>query len=235
MMIGSNIPRYLWMKNMTLYWVGAAALCIWFLFVHSPPFIIKRKVYQDFPLATHMGGAYTIYLACLVNSLFTPSTLPNGRKVHTTIGKIGMISGLVSFALGFYCAWLRPVTPPLSFSIGITVGGVAQVISQIVGWKAIRNYQRYSTESQELLEAGDHAQNANRLAELERKKRASLTMHVYNMVALYTVACGAPALLRITGMILPEGMGVPGLVGSVVFLNLLVKPFGDMYLHKKKE
>jgi hypothetical protein len=228
-----DFPTNLCLKNLTVFWIGASALCIWFLFVHAPPFIVERKVYQDVPLAAHLGGAYTIYLTCLVNSLFTPSPFKYGKELHTTIGKVGMVFGFVSFALGFYCSWLRAVTPPLSFSIGITVGGIAQIISQIVGWRAIKKFQRYSKEEQEMLAEGDTKHDAEKLADLKDKKRASMMTHVYNMVALYMVACGAPALLRVTGMFLPEGMGVLGLVGSVVFLNLLVKPFGDTYLRKR--
>lgn len=223
------------LKNVTIYWVGATVLCLWFLFVHAPPFIIERKVYQDIPLATHLGGAYTIYLVCMLNSLFTPST-ECGKKFHTIIGKVGMVFGFVSFGLGFYCAWLRRVKPPLGFSIGITIGGVAQVISQIVGWNAIRNHQRYSNEAKEILTKNDDMNQADRtkLQELETKKQASLMTHVYNMVALYIVACGAPALLRLTGIIFADGAGISGLIGSIVLLNLLVKPFGDTYFRKKR-
>ncbi|KAG7344345.1 hypothetical protein IV203_022353 [Nitzschia inconspicua] len=235
MSIVASTTRHLYLKNVTFFWVGATALCIWFLFVHAPPFIVKRKIYKDVPLAAHLGGAYAIYLACLFNSLFTPSTLKYGKEVHTAIGRIGMVSGLVSFALGFYCAWLRPVTPPLSFSIGITVGGVAQIVSQLVGWKAIWNYQRLSLEERELLSQGYNEQNSDKLAELRVEKRKSLSTHIYNMIALYTIACGAPALIRIAGMVLPEEMSVPGLVGSVIFLNLIAKPFGGSYVRNIKK
>jgi hypothetical protein len=234
MMGETDSPTALYLENLTAFWIGASALCVWFLFFHAPPFILERKVYRDIPLAAHLGSAYTIYLACLVNSLFTPSTLKYGKELHTIIGKIGMVSGFVSFTLGFYCSWLRPVTPPLSFSIGITIGGIAQIVSQIVGWRAIQNFQRISNEEQKLWNDGNAQRDPQKLADLEGKKRASLMTHVYNMVALYTVACGAPALLRATGMVFPGRMGVSGLLVSVVFLNLLVKPFGDTYLHKEK-
>lgn len=223
-------------KNLSLYWAGSAVLCVWFLFVHSPPFLVERRVLTtDAPLATHLAGAYTIYLSCLVNSLFTPSTRP-GSVLHVWLGRVGMVSGLLSFVMGFYCAWLRPVVPPLGFSVGITVGGVAQIVAQVAGYRAIRRYGRYSRELEAMSESGPATpeKDAQR-SDLQMKRDASLRTHIYNMVALFAVACGAPALLRVTRMILPEDMGVPGLVGSIVSLNLLVKPFGDTYLRNNAD
>jgi hypothetical protein len=221
------------MKNLNMFWIGSAILCIWFLFIHSPPFIVERKVLTDPPFASHLAGAYTIYLSCLVNTLFTPSTRP-GSIFHVWLGRVGMVAGVLSFIMGFYCAWLRPVVPPLGFAIGITIGGVAQLVSQFAGYRAIRQYQKFSKQLDELKEAGSIStpEKKEQRAELEKKKEKSLRVHIFNMVALFTVACGSPALIRITGMILPDELSVLGVVGSVVFLNLLAQPFGRSYLRK---
>jgi hypothetical protein len=146
-----------------------------------------------------------------------------------------MVAGIFSFAMGFCCAWLRPVVPPLGFSIGITVGGLAQLMSQLAGYRAIRRYQQFGKQLDELKESGPVStpEKTAQRSELEQKREASLRTHIFNMVALFSVACGSPALLRVIGMILPEEWGVLGIVGTVVLLNLLVKPFGNTYLREK--
>jgi peptidoglycan biosynthesis protein MviN/MurJ (putative lipid II flippase) len=60
-----------------------------------------------------------------------------------------MVSGLVSFGLGAYCAWwpYRETRPPIGFAIGITFGGIAQVIAQRSGYNAIMAIQCIKIES----------------------------------------------------------------------------------------
>lgn len=43
-------------KNISVYWLFATCLCVWFLFLHSLPVIAERRMYHDIPLATHLAG-----------------------------------------------------------------------------------------------------------------------------------------------------------------------------------
>ena len=94
------------LKNINIYWLGATILAIWFLFIHSPPILIERKVLHDLPFLTHLIGAYSLYLACIFNTLFTPSTL-NGksRYLHVYMGRLSLIAGMIGFMYGLFCSW----------------------------------------------------------------------------------------------------------------------------------
>jgi hypothetical protein len=217
------------LKNVSIYWIFASSIAIWFLFIHSPAFIVRRKVYNDWPLATHIIGAYTIYLACVVNTLFTPSTFGGkARCWHIWIGRIAMISGLVSFGLGAYCVWwpYRETRPPIGFAIGITLGGIAQVITQCNGYNAIR---RFNALKSKLKDMEKSQVNGGELEECKEQMESALRTHIYNMIGLFVVACGIPASIRIADM-LPEGLGVASLIGVIVLFQLIAKPFGDTYI-----
>lgn len=222
-MVSTMLP----IKNINIFWIGLTSLAVWFLFIHSPPILLRRKAYQDFPFASHLLGAYTVYITCIINTLFTPSSLlGKARPFHIWIGRIGYISGLISFCFGAYIAWWphRENIPPIGFSIGITIGGVAQVISQLAGYRAIR---RFRVLKQQIAQA-DSCTSMEVLNEMEAQKKSALRTHIYNMVALFAVACGAPAGIRLVEMLGAGGMG--GLILSLVGLNLVVKPYGDTFV-----
>ena len=220
-------------KNLTIYWALASSIAIWFLFIHAPEFVIRRKVYADFPLGTHLIGAYSIYLACIFNTLFTPSTL-NGeaRPWHIWIGRVGMVSGLLSFGFGLFCAWwpYRPIRPPLGFSIGITIGGIAQIATQRAGYRAIQRFYVLKAKLTELEEAKAASEE---IEELKKQKESALRAHVYNMVTLFVAACGIPAGLRIAE-VLPNSMGAVREIGVIAFLLFMCRPFGDSYFKSTK-
>lgn len=219
-------------KNLNIYWVVASSVAIWFLFIHAPPFIIRRKFYQDIPMATHLAGAYTIYLACMFNTMFTPSTLHGkARPWHIWIGRVGMVSGVVSFVIGLYCAWwpYREMAPPLGFSIGITVGGVMQVLTQKNGYLAIKRFGLLKREVEEMVRLN---QRGEPLEKLKQEKEAALRSHIYNMVCLFVVACGIPAGLRIADM-LPQMLGPLRMIAVIVLTQVAVKPYGDTFIKSR--
>jgi hypothetical protein len=224
---GNTMP-----SNLSIHWIIASSIAVWFLFIHSPPFLIKRNVLSDFPFATHMFGAYTIYLSCMFNTLFTPSSLRGkARPFHIWIGRIGMISGIVSFVFGFYCAWWpsRLTRPPLGFSIGITIGGLAQIVTQYVGYVAIQKYQKITTKLKEM-DASNIQENE--VEKMKQQSQGALRTHVYNMVFLFVAACGIPAGLRIADM-LPASWGIARTIGIIILFELMGKAFGDSYFKSK--
>lgn len=219
----SFIPKYL-----TLHWAAFATLMIWFLFVHSPPILVASKVLYDPPFALHLGGAYTVYLVCAWNTVFTPSTLDGDAKVyHIWIGRIGMVAGLISFALGAVCAWwpTRDL-PPIGFSIGISAGGLGQLFFQYTGFTAIRRYRVLK----EKIQSG--SPSTDELILLQAEKDECLKLHVYNMCGLFIVGCGAPAGIRLLSAMYGDTSTI-ALIATVIVLICLVRPFGDIYLKKE--
>lgn len=218
-------------KNLNVYWVVASSVAIWFLFIHAPPLLISRKVFQDAAMSTHMAGAYTIYLACVFNTMLTPSTLHgNARPWHVWVGRIGMVAGIISFILGLYCAWwpYREIIPPLGFSIGITFGGIMQILSQKNGYRAICKFKRLKLEVEEMERGGKKGEE---LETLKDEKEVALRSHIYNMVALFVAACGIPAGIRIADM-LPEIMGPLRVGGVIALTQWAIKPYGDTFIAK---
>lgn len=201
-------PFFAFAKNIRVYWIGATVLACWFLFVHAPPFLVRRQVWKDFPLLTHLVCAYSIYLACILNTVFTPTVVP--AAVHTWIGRAGMVAGIVSFVLGFYCTWLRPEhKPDLGFAVGITAGGMGQLYAQYAGYRAIRRYKRQDLDPDE--------------------RRKALREHVFNMVTLFVAACGIPAGIRFAESMLPPALETLGLILIIIGFSKVADPFGESY------
>jgi len=182
-------------KNVNIYWLSATGLAIWFLFVHSPPLLRSRNVFQDAPFLGHLIGAYSIYLSCIHNTLVTPSVKASS---HIMVGRVGMALGVIGFMFGMYCSWWpgRDPLPPLGFSIGITIGGVAQMGLQIAGYSAIRRFQKLRDQLDESTPEQDSFLLVDR-EELERQKKKALIAHIDSMVSLFVIACGTPAALRL--------------------------------------
>ena len=222
-----NLP-----KNLTIYWIISTSLAIWFLFIHSPPLLVKRKVIHDVPFAVHLTGAYTIYIACIANTLFTPSTLLGKAKpFHVWIGRLGLLFGYISFAAGAYCAWWPgrgDKLPDLGFAIGITVGGIAQVCAQTAGYRAIQKFKELKVQILELQRFDDKKMKTAEIDDLCKRRDDALRIHIFNMVSLFVAACGIPAGIRFAS-VLGLGDSFMGLIAPVVLLNLMVNPFATSY------
>ncbi len=238
-------------KNLSVYWVISTGLAVWFLFIHSPPMLRERFdgyalsiFYRDPFFALHLTGAYIIYIACIHNTLLTPSCL-NGdaRTYHVYVGRIGMIAGVVGFVLGAYCAW-SPSRPnhDQGFAIGITIGGVMQLMAQAGGYFSIRKYQRLKQEIEDLTsyvadegtsdmnygsmdESGGGLVNpSTKIDELTVERDEALKTHIKCMIGLFAVACGIPALLRIVG-----DLGSNAIWVSIAVVNVMAIRFERFY------
>mmetsp|Transcript_24011 Transcript_24011/g.37005 ORF Transcript_24011/g.37005 Transcript_24011/m.37005 type:complete len:295 (-) Transcript_24011:272-1156(-) len=243
------------MKHLNVYWTLATSLGIWFLFLHSPPILSERKVLywnhenhtletNDAPFLLHLIGSYVIYIICMLNTLYTPScstmTLIGGtavvkaRSMHVWMGRCAMIAGYMSFALGVYLAWGQHETPPLGFSVGITAGGIAQMYCQITGHYAICEYRRlkqlvHSLEHQE----DDGQRQPSSLVELEDatdKMQNALHRHIYSMLAIFLLACGIPAGMRLSGD-LSRGNGIANSILAMLVFASLVMMQRQMFRH----
>lgn len=153
-------------------------------------------------LLTH---CHSIYVACIVNSLITPSI---NRRLHVTVGRIGFVLGAWGFGWGAWMSWGRkPVD--LDFAIPITIGGVLQIISQALGYWAIQQYRAVGIKIAE-------ASSPEREAQLKGEQQSHLMLHIGCMIGLFVNACTIPAIIRVT-----DGGGVPLLLAAIGGLNIL--------------
>ncbi len=160
-----------------------------------------------------------------------------------------MIAGVVGFVFGAYCAW-SPSRPnhDQGFAIGITIGGAFQLMAQAVGYVSICKYQRLKQEIDELTsyvadegtsdlnygsmdESGGALINpSTKIDELTVKRDEALKSHIKYMIALFAVACGVPALLRIVGAVaFLEDLGSNAIWVSIAVLNAVAIPFERFY------
>jgi hypothetical protein len=177
--------------NLYACWTAATAICVWFLFVHAPPTLRHRYPIGGIPplLWFHLIGAGGVYLGCVHNAICTPSIV--GPVWHGTVGRIALILGIVGFCTGLILAARKIANDPV-FAIGITIGGVAQMVCQYYGYVSIKRYQTLRDETE---------RSSSQSAEMQ----TALEGHVANMISLFVQACGIPALIR-----LAEGFSIAG-------------------------
>jgi hypothetical protein len=207
-------------KNFNPYWGAVTGLACWFLLWHTPTFWKNRRISRDIVLAVHIVAAGTIYLACAHNCLITPSLHPIAKISHTWIGRLGLLSGVVSFSLGLFLAWSRLAlmgsasstgcdasvvgSTTLGFAIPITIGGILQIMCEVQGFRAIRKFKRLK---QHLEEASRPSNSSNTTMDqeekksLEEQKEAALKTHIGYMLSLFVMACSIPAGIRLSGSI----------------------------------
>ena len=138
-----------------------------------------------------------------------------------------MVSGVISFGFGLFCAWwpYRSSPPSLGLAIGTSIGGTAQILSQVAGFVAIKRYQKLKAQVEETEATSIGGEE---LEMLKLQKESALRSHVFSMVLLFVCACGLPAALRIAEL-LPEQLGFSRELGVIVLTVALSKPFGDFY------
>lgn len=187
--------------NINTYWIVATSVFTWLIFFHSPQLFQSTKVQDNPVFGTHLVLAYILYGVCIVNALCTPL---NGSRVHSVVGKVGMLAGYASFCVGLYLAWWPGRSgelPPLAFSIPITSIGIFQLVFQYLGVSSIREFK------------------AN-----QRKKKAGalLQNHIFYMVALLSVCCVAPSgILFFVTLGWDDGFGLVFLVACIASVRPL--------------
>ena len=191
-------------------WVLSTVLCFWFLFIHSPIVLFRKDSIEPL-LYVHLVGAYSIYLVCVHNTLLTPSTFGGlARPFHIWGGRIGLVLGTIGFFSGCVLTWI--VLDPqddMGFSIGITIGGISQILCQVFGYRSIRLFQEVRAK----IKAKEY-KNSEELLILEDEQDKHLCVHVIFMVNLFVQACGVPAAIRLGGMM--------GVIATVLLILLLI-------------
>lgn len=196
-------------KNLSLYWVAATAVGVWFLFVHSPPILSERQVWKDPLFLAHLIGVFAVYLACMHNALFTPTTFACAKTFHVWIGRIGLVMGVVGFLSGFTLTWTRIAGDDWGFSISITAGGVLQMYAQTRGYVAIKMYQAHQQELTR--NTGGELFSSGVREELELARDEALKQHIFYMIVLFVMACGIPGIIRFI-----EAEGLDGAIWPIL-------------------
>jgi hypothetical protein len=182
------------LPNLNLYWLTGTGLAFWLLAVHTPPFLRARPdLYRSVLFLFHLVGAGGVYLACIHNTLITPSMWKGvARTHHVWVGRIGLVLGFIGFIAGFVLTWFRR-NPNLGFAIPISIGGCLQMISQYQGYWSIQEYIDLKAQIVMLPPSADPQLKAG----LTRRKSEALRRHVFNMISLFFLGCGIPAIIRL--------------------------------------
>lgn len=240
-------------KNINLPWFAATGLAVWFLFVHTPPFWIHRKlITRDVILAIHIVAASTIYLSCAHNCMFTPSFInsfgKSSKTMHVWVGRIGMVAGIISFSLGAFLAWSRLGLDTvggttLAFALPITIGGIAQLSAQYYGYSAIRRYKSLgydiSLKQRQIDEKETFVSDEQKICLMEEinimkvSQQKALRNHIGNMISLFVSACGIPAGIRLAEVMTGGKDGVAtifAIVSVIVALSVLASRYMNMMM-----
>jgi len=215
------------LKNANLYWRLATGLAVWFLCFHTPVFWRQRRISRDTMLAVHIVTAAMVYLACVHNCLLTPSLHAVTKWMHRWMGRIGLLSGLVSFSLGAFLAWSRlnrvgEGSTSLGFAIPITIGGILQLQCEYKGYRAIRKYKALQTEIDALRQAKMAGKmDRHRLQQLLVDQRVALGNHISWLLNLFVMACGIPAGIRLAEVFVPGDEGIQGILALLGVIGAL--------------
>jgi len=213
-------------ENITIYWVAATAIAIWFLFIHSPPILIQRNIFQDPLFLLHLCGAYTVYLACIHNTLLTPTMLQSkARQFHVFVGRLGMVAGVVGFIFGLLVAWLPSRGTDQGFAIGISIGGTLQMVAQTQGYQGIKTYKKLKFQI-ESIENNDGCMTD--LEDLRDQRDKALEMHIKGMLSLFVSACTIPAMLRLVDHV-PDQYSAVALTLAIMAPILCVEPYTKIF------
>jgi len=215
---GNNVS--LWAGNFSIYWLLGTLIGLWFIFIHTPQHITAKKV-QDYSAVfwMHITLACFTYVACMWNVFHTPSHGPWYANVHILVGRTAVFTSLLGFCLGMVAAWWPGYRPgyktPFGFAIGITSGGIAQIICTIVGFSAIKLHQW----------------EKEKLVPDEKRKQIYLRIHIGTMLGLFFPSCGTPAVIRLFAMVgMKMQVGLP--VGITIFAIMI--PLTTRALDKKR-
>jgi len=206
----------LWAGNFSIYWLLATLIGLWFIFIHTPQHITAKGV-QDYGVVfwMHITLACFTYIACMWNVFHTPSHGPWYANIHILVGRTAVFTSLVGFSLGMVAAWGPGSTTSFGFAIGITSGGIGQIICTIIGFSAIKLHQWEKEKP----------------VPDEKWKQRYLRIHIGTMLGLFFPSCGVPAVMRIFEMVgMKMQVGLP--VGLTIFAIMI--PLTTQALDKKR-
>lgn len=171
--------------------------------------------------------------------MVTPSSTAFGTRskfMHTWVGRVGMVSGVISFVLGAFLSWSRlgkvgEGGTSLGFALPISIGGIAQLFSQYNGYMAIKKYKLLKQDIETQREEGkrnrvskkEQIKRAQDIEVLQIEQRKALRLHIGNMISLFVSACGIPAGIRLAELATGGKDGLATVVAIVAVIGVLNK------------
>ncbi|KAJ3122295.1 hypothetical protein HK098_002963 [Nowakowskiella sp. JEL0407] len=162
--------RPVWDGNFNIWWLLSTLSLLLFVFYKGFPFLADQWRASNVgpAFATHMFTMWVLVLGCTWNIFHSPSHGKIYRTTHIYVGRIAYVFGLASVISGFYTAWVERYSQSnMGFRIGISIGGGMQIISQIIGYYAIK------------------------------KKPKNIRLHLVWMHGLFFGGCLIPAMMRL--------------------------------------
>ena len=204
-------------STFTLSWLGVSSVHSWFMFVEAPPDVLARQAYKSPLFAIHLVAAYTMNLACMYNTLYTPKNLTGTTysKIHRWIGRVSNPAGLVTAVTGVGLAvwpW-GPFNPPRAFAVAVTVTGALQVAVQYMGTRAIQKYQTLRQQLSKLSSPEERQAVKDAMT-------VALNQHISYMLQLFVLCCGGPAMQNVYEALFPQWMPV----GTPLAVPLAIPP-----------
>ncbi len=98
-----------------------------------------------------------------------------------------------------------------------------QVISEVVGYYAIRNYKAVSAE----IESLSSETAPGKVAMLKVKQKTYLMTHIGCMIGLFVMACSIPAIIRLT-----DFGGLPALLLAIGGLSVINHFYNESFINE---
>ncbi|KAJ9053431.1 hypothetical protein DSO57_1024280 [Entomophthora muscae] len=121
----------------SVWWGLASFVSIYFTVGHGLPQIFRPGCGGLFRI--HVINASLVSWLCIFNHAFTPSMGPQTKRAHVFLGKVALVTGIVSTMLGFATVWYERYSGVGIFAIAISLGGSWQVLGQVWAIHHIRN------------------------------------------------------------------------------------------------
>eukprot|EP00834_Sanchytrium_tribonematis_P006326 NODE_456_length_7225_cov_1.202498.p5 type:complete len:220 gc:universal NODE_456_length_7225_cov_1.202498:6466-7125(+) len=134
----NNQSMKFYQGNWNIYLIIASIISLAFVLVLGT---IKWIGYTDIKPSSgiHFIAVTITVICCIWNLLHTPSHGPTYKQIHRYVGRCAMIFGYIGAISGFIVVWHDKYGQLDSgFSIGISIGGALQLISQTMGYIAIK-------------------------------------------------------------------------------------------------
>lgn len=199
-----------------VYWIGAVSLLAWFFFVHSPPIVLKsfhRPLFN-----THIVGVGWLCLACIHNTLITPSIR---RDQHAVIGTSGLYFGAAGYVSGMVLAIQSFSIDPV-FAIAISTGGTISGFAAITGYRDIQKYKKIEAE----LKSTSSTLSTQQRSALNKESSKYLKSHIQSMLGLFIMGCLLPAAIRVVEESQKEGLYI---AVAVIGFNMIAHHYSTMY------
>mmetsp|Transcript_666 Transcript_666/g.2230 ORF Transcript_666/g.2230 Transcript_666/m.2230 type:complete len:223 (-) Transcript_666:365-1033(-) len=124
-----GVVYFLRQNSVNLYWIFGVVITFWFTVVRGLPYLASRPVLDIGRL--HVQCSMVLAWLMAWNLVFLPRHGPLHRRIHIIVGRAVVVLSYVSALGGFYATWVINGPSIDSFKVGISIGGVMQLLSTL--------------------------------------------------------------------------------------------------------